>query len=423
MESIKDDEKRNLTDEIARKIYVANGAGKDIAKRFGLESWSTVYAIRQGRVRQRATAGLVRGAGSDRGKGSRGMKSPRANITEEIAIGIYRANGSMQDIADQFGVPMGTVSHIRTGRSWGHTTRHLQRGRIGERKHRDQRGSLNHSTSITEAQAVEIYTADGSSADIARRMGLTASMVGSIRRGTTWSHATGGLTRGKDGRSSMTAELAAKIYQADGSAATTAERFGVPLATASGIRGGSTWHHVTRELTPGRKARKGENGPVGSQHPTSQITEEQAAAIYQADGSSTQIALRMGLSRSIVSGVRSGATWRHVTENLAPGRRSEARRQVYIITAKEFPGLCKIGMASNPAKRLKQLNTGYPTGGLVLRYTVVCDDAWVSEALIHKALDTKRVNGEWYRVDIGYAKRLLDSVRSKDDRPCKHGRM
>jgi hypothetical protein len=50
---------------------------------------------------------------------------------------------------------------------------------------------------LTPEQVSAIYRADGSSYEISRRLGVTASMVRRIRRGEAWVEITAGLARGR----------------------------------------------------------------------------------------------------------------------------------------------------------------------------------------------------------------------------------
>lgn len=55
----------------------------------------------------------------------------------------------------------------------------------------DIRGSSVKTAKLTERQAAEIYSADGSFEEIGRRFGISRHTVGLIKRGIRWAHATG----------------------------------------------------------------------------------------------------------------------------------------------------------------------------------------------------------------------------------------
>lgn len=58
----------------------------------------------------------------------------------------------------------------------------------------------------------------------------------------------------------------------------------------------------------------------------------------------------------------------------------------------------KIGVASDPHKRLKQLQTGCPDELTLHYYVEVADDKrFMMEKRIHHELAHKRIRGEWFR--------------------------
>ena len=59
-------------------------------------------------------------------------------------------------------------------------------------------------------------------------------------------------------------------------------------------------------------------------------------------------------------------------------------------------GVLKIGMATDPRKRLKRVQTGCP-GRLHLRTVIRVDDARAFEAYLHQRHQKDRIHGEWFR--------------------------
>lgn len=57
--------------------------------------------------------------------------------------------------------------------------------------------------------------------------------------------------------------------------------------------------------------------PVGSKHPGASIDEATALAIWRSTGTHTAVAARFGVKPNIVASIRSGRTWRHVTQEAA----------------------------------------------------------------------------------------------------------
>ena len=54
--------------------------------------------------------------------GMKGTSNPRNKLTEQQVIEIFTATGTLQAIADRYGVKMQTVHDIKKGRNWGWLT-------------------------------------------------------------------------------------------------------------------------------------------------------------------------------------------------------------------------------------------------------------------------------------------------------------
>lgn len=54
--------------------------------------------------------------------GMKGTTNPRNKLTEQQVIEIFFARGTLQSIADAYGIKMGTVHDIKKGRIWGWLT-------------------------------------------------------------------------------------------------------------------------------------------------------------------------------------------------------------------------------------------------------------------------------------------------------------
>ena len=76
---------------------------------------------------------------------------------------------------------------------------------------------------------------------------------------------------------------------------------------------------------------------------------------------------------------------------------------IYVIAADE-QGPVKIGYSSDPSRRLKELQTGYPTP-LALRHQQKFPDAQAKlmEQLIHKTLRHRCSHGEWFKMSVEQA--------------------
>lgn len=62
-------------------------------------------------------------------------------------------------------------------------------------------------------------------------------------------------------------------------------------------------------------------------------------------------------------------------------------------------GVCKIGISSNPDKRLKQVQTGYPFTLTIWR-SVYIPNARTWELRLHKEFDKYRLDGEWFKAKV-----------------------
>lgn len=61
--------------------------------------------------------------------------------------------------------------------------------RKGRARRRDQRGTKNHQAKLTESQVLEIrYSESGPQGQIAKRYGVTQTIISDIRRGVAWTH-------------------------------------------------------------------------------------------------------------------------------------------------------------------------------------------------------------------------------------------
>lgn len=69
-------------------------------------------------------------------------------------------------------------------------------------------------------------------------------------------------------------------------------------------------------------------------------------------------------------------------------------------------GICKIGYSTNPYKRLKSIQTGCPYEVTVLRFYEGIGK--MEEKLLHKKYKKYKMNGEWFRIDGGIKKELLN---------------
>lgn len=65
---------------------------------------------------------------------------------------------------------------------------------------------------------------------------------------------------------------------------------------------------------------------------------------------------------------------------------------VYILTNVAYPGICKIGKAVAPSKRVKQINGAGTVSEWILRYAIPVTDDYKVEGLVHKNLEHLRMD-------------------------------
>jgi hypothetical protein len=65
---------------------------------------------------------------------------------------------------------------------------------------------------------------------------------------------------------------------------------------------------------------------------------------------------------------------------------------VYILTNVAYPGVCKIGKAVSPTKRIKQINGAGTVSEWVLKYALPVTDDYKVESMVHKNLEHLRMD-------------------------------
>lgn len=86
---------------------------------------------------------------------------------------------------------------------------------------------------------------------------------------------------------------------------------------------------------------------------------------------------------------------------------------LYVIGNKS-KDVCKIGISTNPDKRLKQLQTGCPYKLSILAIVKGMD--YESERNLHKRYSEYRINGEWFRIR-GEIKKLIGDKKENKIKP------
>jgi hypothetical protein len=87
--------------------------------------------------------------------------------------------------------------------------------------------------------------------------------------------------------------------------------------------------------------------------------------------------------------------------------RRERTKFIYVIQAGEF---VKIGVATDVAKRIQELQTGCPYN-LKLVVAVPCKNAYASERSVHDRLQAFHTRGEWFRASRSEIDAALSELR------------
>lgn len=88
---------------------------------------------------------------------------------------------------------------------------------------------------------------------------------------------------------------------------------------------------------------------------------------------------------------------------------------VYVIT-NTGQGVVKVGISDDPTRRLDTLQTGCPNE-LSLFYVAFHSEAQRIETLVHHALRSKRVHGEWFQVSADAAKSEIGRAAASIGKP------
>jgi hypothetical protein len=92
---------------------------------------------------------------------------------------------------------------------------------------------------------------------------------------------------------------------------------------------------------------------------------------------------------------------------------SDVPTSVYIIASGD---LMKIGVARDPAKRLRAIKTGNPHGATLIAYRefMSAKSAYNVESRLHRFFHRYRRAGEWFAVSPGVAKARLKEIPELD---------
>jgi len=89
---------------------------------------------------------------------------------------------------------------------------------------------------------------------------------------------------------------------------------------------------------------------------------------------------------------------------------------VYILTNIAYPGICKIGKAVAPSKRIKQINGAGTVSEWELKYAIPVTDDYKVEGMVHKNLEHLRMSShqgssrEFFLIDFEDAIKEIEKV-------------
>lgn len=124
-----------------------------------------------------------------KGRSARGIRQPRAKLSEESVAAIrkrFMDGESLEDMAVEYGVSYGTVHRANRGIGWKHVD-----GAVQKNFRRGSRGERVRQSKVTEADVREMrrMRRDGQSlTQLADRYGLKISAVSHICTGRNWKH-------------------------------------------------------------------------------------------------------------------------------------------------------------------------------------------------------------------------------------------
>jgi hypothetical protein len=90
-------------------------------------------------------------------------------------------------------------------------------------------------------------------------------------------------------------------------------------------------------------------------------------------------------------------------------------KYVYVLTNIAYPGICKIGKAISPSRRIKEINGAGTVSEWELKYAIPVTDDYKVEGIVHKNLEHLRMDShqgssrEFFLIDF---KKAIDEIES-----------
>jgi len=233
-----------LTPEQAMEIFNDPRPAKEIADDYGA-SIDAVYSIRKGFTWRGITGKAY---------------SSKDRLLPETILSIYRSKRTYEETAKFYGVKVKVVVKIKKGHTFADITNHWALMRQEESVRIDH-GEKSHTTNLANEGAKAILIDPAPRSEIAEKYQTTIGVVGSIKRGQTWSAVTG-KTHTKMITKKLRPETVLEIYSAVDAYKNIAEKFNILIATVSKIKNGRTYNNITGhikridDMTPKETARR-----------------------------------------------------------------------------------------------------------------------------------------------------------------------
>jgi hypothetical protein len=122
---------------------------------------------------------------------AQGEQHGKVKLTVEQVLAIRASGRSHVELAQEYGVTPPTIESIRSGRHWKSLPGPLVSAEYLDRKyHRDDHatGERVFTAKLTAAQVLTIRASTGSERAIAAQYGVSHTVIGAIRRRTSWRH-------------------------------------------------------------------------------------------------------------------------------------------------------------------------------------------------------------------------------------------
>lgn len=116
-----------------------------------------------------------------------GEDASNSRLTESDILAIRSSELPYRTLANRYAVAIGHIQSIRRNKTWkcvapgGNQISHIRRTHYNQ-------GSAHARSKLTETQVIEIRAMDEMNTVTAARYGVTANLIGAIRRGEVWAH-------------------------------------------------------------------------------------------------------------------------------------------------------------------------------------------------------------------------------------------